>query len=148
MSDGMGRELAYLSSHATNRYFIPNWGIYINNLDHLLNGDGTFTSKPLDFGDYTLGGFISGSFADYDRDGRIDALASLTNNKNNKNCYAVAFNKGNGKFDVVEIKLPANSELSSDSKPYDIDGYMDICQSEERGGCHLMEWRNRQGEHE
>jgi hypothetical protein len=29
MSDGMGRELAYLSSHATNRYFIPNWG---NNL--------------------------------------------------------------------------------------------------------------------
>ena len=30
MSDGMGRELAYLSSHATNRYFIPNWGkIYI-----------------------------------------------------------------------------------------------------------------------
>ena len=28
MSDGMGRELAYLSSHATNRYFIPNWGSY------------------------------------------------------------------------------------------------------------------------
>ena len=26
MSDGMGREFAYLSSHATNRYFIPNWG--------------------------------------------------------------------------------------------------------------------------
>ena len=26
MSDGMGREPAYLSSHATNRYFIPNWG--------------------------------------------------------------------------------------------------------------------------
>ena len=26
MSNGMGRELAYLSSHATNRYFIPNWG--------------------------------------------------------------------------------------------------------------------------
>ena len=92
------------------------------------NGDGTFTSQSLDFGDYTLGGFISGAFADYDRDGRIDALASLTNNKNNKNCYAVAFNKGNGKFDVVEIKMPANSSLSSDSKSYDIDGdgYMDI----------------------
>ena len=29
MSDGMRRELAYLSSHATNRYFIPNWGIYM-----------------------------------------------------------------------------------------------------------------------
>ena len=27
MSDGMGRELAYLSSHATNRNFIPNCGI-------------------------------------------------------------------------------------------------------------------------
>ena len=27
MSDGMGRESAYLSSHATNRYYIPNWGI-------------------------------------------------------------------------------------------------------------------------
>ena len=30
MSDGMGREPAYLSSHATNRYFIPNWGKGIN----------------------------------------------------------------------------------------------------------------------
>ena len=29
MSDGMRRELVYLSSHATNRYFIPNWGIYM-----------------------------------------------------------------------------------------------------------------------
>ena len=28
MSDGMGREFTYLSSHATNRYIIPNWGIY------------------------------------------------------------------------------------------------------------------------
>ena len=28
MSDGMGREFTYLSSHATNRYFIPNWGTY------------------------------------------------------------------------------------------------------------------------
>ena len=91
------------------------------------NGDGTFTSKPLDFGDYTLDGVYYKAFADYDRDGRIDALVRLKN-KNNKKCYAVAFNKGNGKFDVVEIKLPANSELSSDSKPYDIDGdgYMDI----------------------
>ena len=26
MSDGMGREFMYLSSHATNRYFIQNWG--------------------------------------------------------------------------------------------------------------------------
>ena len=25
MSDGMRREFTYLSSHATNRYFIPNW---------------------------------------------------------------------------------------------------------------------------
>ena len=29
MSDGMGREPTYLSSHVTNRYFIPNWGKYI-----------------------------------------------------------------------------------------------------------------------
>ena len=29
MSDGMRRELAYLSSHATNRYFIPNWGRFL-----------------------------------------------------------------------------------------------------------------------
>ena len=27
MSDGMRRELVYLSSYATNRYFIPNWGL-------------------------------------------------------------------------------------------------------------------------
>ena len=30
MSDGMRRELVYLSSHATNRYFIPNWGICLD----------------------------------------------------------------------------------------------------------------------
>ena len=30
MSDGMGREFAYLSSHATNRYFIPNRGNIYN----------------------------------------------------------------------------------------------------------------------
>ena len=38
MSDGMGREPAYLSSHATNRYFIPNWGkLYIlkNKMDFI-----------------------------------------------------------------------------------------------------------------
>ena len=29
MSDGMRRELVYLSSHATNRYFIPNWGCFL-----------------------------------------------------------------------------------------------------------------------
>ena len=28
VSDGMGREFTYLSSHATNRYFIPNWGVF------------------------------------------------------------------------------------------------------------------------
>ena len=41
MSDGMRRELVYLSSHATNRYFIPNWGMeYLSggNLDqHILS---------------------------------------------------------------------------------------------------------------
>ena len=31
MSDGMRRELVYLSSHATNHYFIPNWGIILEN---------------------------------------------------------------------------------------------------------------------
>ena len=30
MSNGMGREFTYLSSHATNRYFIPNWGSLYN----------------------------------------------------------------------------------------------------------------------
>ena len=34
MSDGMGREFTYLSSHATNRYFIPNWGIEIRPMFH------------------------------------------------------------------------------------------------------------------
>ena len=29
----MGREFTYLSSHATNRYFIPNWGIYYSITD-------------------------------------------------------------------------------------------------------------------
>ena len=34
MSDGMGREFTYLSSHATNRYFIPNWGIFLKETRH------------------------------------------------------------------------------------------------------------------
>ena len=92
------------------------------------NGDGTFTSKPLDFGDYTLIEMISGAFADYDRDGRIDALVRLKN-KNNKDCYAVAFNKGNGKFDVVEL---ATSISDWNANVYDVDGdgYMDYVMSD------------------
>jgi len=42
MFDGMGREFTYLSSHATNRYFIPNWGniiCYITNRDKINNTD-------------------------------------------------------------------------------------------------------------
>ena len=35
MSDGMGREFTYLSSHATNRYFIPNWGSN-DNMDQMV----------------------------------------------------------------------------------------------------------------
>ena len=46
MSDGMGRELAYLSSHATNRFFIPNWGIPID-IDSLSDSFSNATS-PLD----------------------------------------------------------------------------------------------------
>ncbi len=93
------------------------------------NGDGTFTSQPLDFGDYTLREFVLGSFADYDRDGRIDALANLTNNKNDKNCYAVVFNNGNGKFDVVE--LSANiSGFQTYVYDVDGDGYMDYVMSD------------------
>lgn len=89
------------------------------------NGDGTFTSKPLDFGDYTLRGLHS--FADYDRDGRIDALAYLTNKKNNKECHAAVFNKGDGKFDVIEIP-----EVHSSGQVYDVDGdgYMDYVMSD------------------
>ena len=37
MSDGMRRELVYLSSYATNRYFIPNWG---NGIQHRLAPEG------------------------------------------------------------------------------------------------------------
>ena len=35
MSEGMGREFTYLSSHATNRYFIPNWGSN-DNMDQMV----------------------------------------------------------------------------------------------------------------
>ena len=33
MSDGMRRELMYLSSYATNRYFIPNWGKKLKDIE-------------------------------------------------------------------------------------------------------------------
>ena len=35
MSDGMGREFTYPSSHATNRYFIPNWGILLQKISRI-----------------------------------------------------------------------------------------------------------------
>ena len=58
MSDGMGRELAYLSSHATNRYFIPNWGIEMildsfsllpDEVEHLVNNRLPILSYSADF---------------------------------------------------------------------------------------------------
>lgn len=36
MSDGMRRELVYLSSYATNRYFIPNWGTTYSHQQHTI----------------------------------------------------------------------------------------------------------------
>ena len=39
MSDGMGREFTYLSSHATNRYFIPNWGSVVKALLYSPDGE-------------------------------------------------------------------------------------------------------------
>ena len=43
MSDGMRRELVYLSSHATNRYFIPNWGKIVQAKSrHALNGSSSW----------------------------------------------------------------------------------------------------------
>ena len=45
MSDGMRRELVYLSSHATNRYFIPNWGIIYPKEDG--DSDNPFKSNKL-----------------------------------------------------------------------------------------------------
>ena len=53
MSDGMGRELAYLSSHATNRYFIPNLGIPTY---FVVNKEGKITYQKTSFpGVETLG---------------------------------------------------------------------------------------------
>ena len=46
MSDGMGRELAYLSSHATNRFFIPNWGsIFVDGYFFHMVSFGSFFSS-------------------------------------------------------------------------------------------------------
>ena len=53
MSDGMGRGFAYLSSHATNRYFIPNLGIPTY---FVVNKEGKITyQKTSFFGVETLG---------------------------------------------------------------------------------------------
>ena len=49
MSDGMRRELVYLSSYATNRYFIPNWGRYVyahnKNLKNIAKNAGITSGK-------------------------------------------------------------------------------------------------------
>ena len=49
MSDGMGREFTYLSSHATNRYFIPNWGILFGLLLVGWHGRDPVTSQTSNF---------------------------------------------------------------------------------------------------
>ena len=46
MSVGMGREFTYLSSHATNRYFIPNWGKILK-IHALKDGATRFAQSPL-----------------------------------------------------------------------------------------------------
>ena len=51
MSDGMRRELMYLSSYATNRYFIPNWGKL---LDSYLNNEKCGNLKDKDLTDAQL----------------------------------------------------------------------------------------------
>ena len=58
MSDGMGREFTYLSSHATNRYFIPNWGILLDKNKIVNNMHEAY--KLIDTGEYGFGTFISG----------------------------------------------------------------------------------------
>ena len=40
----MRRELVYLSSHATNHYFIPNWG---NDFIYIQNGNTKIGDKHL-----------------------------------------------------------------------------------------------------
>ena len=55
MSDGMGREFTYLSSHATNRYFIPNWGrISSYRVAGLLPSLPFFTHRKLSYINYQL----------------------------------------------------------------------------------------------
>ena len=58
MSDGMRRELVYLSSHATNRYFIPNWGIaydvfFVSRHGFRSQIYAFYTSLPSFLGNYT-----------------------------------------------------------------------------------------------
>ena len=50
MSDGMGREFMYLSSHATNRYLIPNWGKRLQTIiiDEVRSTPFIFSCKRLD----------------------------------------------------------------------------------------------------
>ena len=47
MSDGMRREPAYLSSHATNRYFIPNWGKVFQNRKEFYNDNDIYFPKRI-----------------------------------------------------------------------------------------------------
>ena len=47
MSDGMGREPAYLSSHATNRYFIPNWGYFVQSQFVISTKNLWYVSSPM-----------------------------------------------------------------------------------------------------
>lgn len=87
------------------------------------NGDGTFTSQSIELNGYALEYLVVKSVADYDRDGRMDILATVKDNAKQK-FTAVLFNDGNGKFTVSEL----NIQYSSDCVAYDVDGdgYMDI----------------------
>ena len=83
MSDGMGRELAYLSSHATNRYFIPNWGNIMKVYGIETNGGGVLVdSDKKEYGIFNYTGHIGGAHYFYIKPGTytIKSLSATNGN--------------------------------------------------------------------
>jgi uncharacterized repeat protein (TIGR01451 family) len=109
--------------------FVPEYGASKGSLLYQNNGDGTFT-KLTDLNISTdLGSAVSGTWADYDNDGKLDLFVSYNSNSQDK----LYRNLGDGTFESIENDPIVENGIYSHGAAwadYDRDGYLDMAVSD------------------